>query len=215
MDPATVLAWARGIERLAIVGLSGLSLVLGWDLFRRGVVIAQNGDLQGHGWRVRLQRVGPGIFFALFATAAFISAISHPLEITTGKKSEQASAVGGSPVSTTTQDTQTVVDAANPAISSDRDVIAAINTFHLIALPHASPSLDASNIAAVNKADQTLDSYKKSLMFQRFGQMSVQFYSIRDKVVLDQTLLGKQPADFQNQYLVIEGWDKDTFLRSR
>jgi hypothetical protein len=52
-------------------------------------------------------------------------------------------------------------------------------------------------------------------MFERFGQMSVQFYSIHDKVSYDPSILGKQTADFQNKYSEIEGWDKDTFLRSR
>jgi hypothetical protein len=33
MDPSAVSAWTRGFERPAIVGLSGLSLTLGWDLF--------------------------------------------------------------------------------------------------------------------------------------------------------------------------------------
>lgn len=56
------------MERLAIVGLSGLSLVLGWDLFRRGVLNAQNADLKAHGWSIRLQRVGPGVFFAGMVT---------------------------------------------------------------------------------------------------------------------------------------------------
>jgi hypothetical protein len=215
MDPSSILALTRGMERLAIVGLSGLSLVLGWDLFRRGVLVDQTADLKGHGWTIRLQRVGPGIFFALFGTIAFASAIAHPLEITTGRKTQQESKLQGAEVSTVTTESQTVTDAANSANTADRDVIAAVNTVHLLLIPRIAPGLDANYSSAIDKADRTLDSYKKSLMFQHFGQMSIQFYSVRDKVPADPSILGKQTKDFQDKYAEIESWDKDTFLRRR
>jgi hypothetical protein len=215
MDPSVISAWSRALERIAVVGLSGLSLILGWDLFRRGVLDSQSADFKVHNWSVRLQRVGPGIFFALFATVAFVSAISHPLEITTGKKTEQQLKTAGADVSTETTEDQTITNAAKAGTSNDRNVVAAINTLHLIALPRLPQGLDAGDRDAITKADQTLDAYKKSLMFERFGQMSVQFYSIHDKVSYDPSILGKQTADFQNKYSEIEGWDKDTFLRSR
>jgi hypothetical protein len=52
-------------------------------------------------------------------------------------------------------------------------------------------------------------------MFQHFGQMSIQFYSIHDKVPSNPAILQKQTSAFQDRYSEIEGWDKDTFLRSR
>jgi hypothetical protein len=214
MNPDSILAWSRGLERLAIVGLSGMSLVLGWDLFRRGVVNVQTADLSAGSWKVRLQRVGPGIFFALFATVAFVSAITHPLEITTGRQTQQDSTANGGKVTVTTE-RQTIREAASPANSSDRDVVAAINTFHLVLLPRASKELDANDVSAVNMADQTLDSYKKYLMFQHFHQMSIQFYSVRDRVPVEPQILRKQTPEFQDKYPEIEGWDKDTFLRRR
>jgi hypothetical protein len=214
MDPASILAWTRGIERLAIVGLSGLSLLLGWDLFRRGVLLTQNAEFKTHLWTIRLLRVGPGIFFALFGTAAFIAALARPLEITTGTTTTQQSR-NPSEGSTVKTEKQTISEAANSANSSDRDVIAAINTVHLILVPKASKGFDANYVAAINKADQTLDSYKKSLMFQHYGQMSTQFYSVYEKVASDPSVLGKQTPEFQEKYPEIEAWDNDTFLRRR
>jgi hypothetical protein len=166
-------------------------------------------------WSVglRLLRVGPGIFFALFGTAAFITAIAHPLEVTTGKSTEQVSK--GTEVKSLVTETQKLREAAHLANSSDRDVISAINTFQSILLPKATKSLDAASASAVSKADQTLDSYKKSLMFEQFGEMSLQFYLIRDQVPIDPGILGKQPQAFQNKYSEIEAWDRDTFLRRR
>ena len=213
MDPSIVLALSRGMERLAIVGLSGLSLVLGWDLFRRGVLNAQNADFKAHGWSIRLQRVGPGIFFALFATVAFVAAVTHPLEITTGRKTDVSSKINGSEVSRTTTENQRISEAENVNASSDRDLVIAINTVHLVLLPAASGSMDAAHTAAINKADEALNLYKKSLIFQRFGEMSTQFYSIKDRVPMDPSILGKQSTELQNKYPEIEAWDKDTFLK--
>jgi hypothetical protein len=215
VDPSSILAWMRGLERLGIVGLSGVSLILGWDLFRRGVLIAQNADFKTQGWTLRLQRVGPGIFFALFGTAAFISVVAHPLEITTGKKTQQESKLPGSEVSTVTTESQRISEVANPTTASDRDVVTAINTVHLLLIPKTAKGIDVNYAAAIDRADQTLDSYKKTLMFQRFGQMSIEFYSVRDKVPVDPSILGKQAQDFQDKYPEIEGWDRDTFLRRR
>jgi hypothetical protein len=215
VDPSSALAWMRGLERLGIVGLSGVSLILGWDLFRRGVSVAQSADFKAQGWTVRLQRVGPGIFFALFGTAAFISVVAHPLTITTGKQIQQESKPPGSQASAVTTESQTISEVANPSTATDRDVIAAINTFHVIVIPKITNGFDANYSLAINKADQTLDSYKRSLMFQHFGQMSIQFYSVRDEVPVNPSVLGKQPLEFQDKYPEIEGWDKDTFLRRR
>lgn len=215
MDPSIISAWSRALERIAIVGLSGLSLILGWDLFRRGVLDSQSADFKAHSWSVRLQRVGPGIFFALFATVTFVSAISHPLEITTGNHAKQQTKAAASDVPTATTEENKLVYAEKAGASSDRDVVAAINTLHLIALPRLSQGLDVGDKDAISKSDRTLDAYKKSLMFAQFGQMSVQFYSIHDKVSFDPAVLRKQSTDFQNKYSEIEAWDHDTFLRSR
>jgi hypothetical protein len=215
MEPASALAWMRGLERLGIVGLSGISLILGWDLFRRGVVMAQTADFKAHGWTVRLQRVGPGIFFALFATVAFVSVIAHPLEITTGKDTKEERKLPGTEVTTTTTERHKISEAANPSNGSDRDVITAINTIDLLLIPRMPKTIDSANTAAINKADQILDTQKKFLMFQRFGQLSIQFYSVNEKVPTDPSILGRQTQEFQDKYSEMEGWDKDTFLRRR
>jgi hypothetical protein len=164
---------------------------------------------------VRLQRVGPGIFFALFATAAFVSAISHPLELTTQRNAEQQPNPARTDLHTGASEENKLVYAEKVDGLTDRDVVAAINTLHLVALPRLPQGLDVGDRDAINKADQTLDVYKKSLMYAQFGQMSLQFYSIHDQISYDPSALRKQSNDFQNKYSEIEAWDHDTFLRSR
>lgn len=76
MEDNIVFIW-RGIERLLIVGVGGLSIFLGYSLFLK---IPQKDDGSGEfkfpgGISVVLSRVGPGIFFALFGSSVIGMAI--------------------------------------------------------------------------------------------------------------------------------------------
>ena len=74
MEYESILAIFRGSERLLIVIFGGISLYLGWNLFRRGVTIEQRAEFSKGNFSVTLQKVGPGVFFALFGAAILISA---------------------------------------------------------------------------------------------------------------------------------------------
>lgn len=77
-----VFAIARSLERLLADSMFGVSLILGWNLFRVGVLKDQTAELSGKGWKVRLQRVGPGVFFALFGAVGLVVALQKPLQET-------------------------------------------------------------------------------------------------------------------------------------
>lgn len=59
----------REVERILIACFGGMSLVLGWDLFRKGILDPSVGHFEKGEWRISLQKVGPGVFFALFGAA--------------------------------------------------------------------------------------------------------------------------------------------------
>jgi hypothetical protein len=88
-----VLAVGRAVERVLADAMFGVSLVLGWNLFRVGVINDQTAELSAKGWKVRLQKVGPGIFFALFGAVGLCIAIQKPLTI----DSEKTPALGAVP----------------------------------------------------------------------------------------------------------------------
>lgn len=66
MEPDLILSFFRGGERLLIVFFGGLSLYLGWSLFKNGVNTEQRAEFKNGNFSVTLQKVGPGVFFALF-----------------------------------------------------------------------------------------------------------------------------------------------------
>jgi hypothetical protein len=58
----------RSMERLIIVVIGGVSLWMGWQLFLRMQLEEQQAEVTWNNVSVKLQRVGPGIFFAAFGT---------------------------------------------------------------------------------------------------------------------------------------------------
>jgi hypothetical protein len=65
MDELTILAISRAIERPLITLICGMSIFLGYRLFQLGINQAQKGAIGVAGWKVQLDKVGPGIFFCL------------------------------------------------------------------------------------------------------------------------------------------------------
>lgn len=92
----TLLAGA--LIRFAAMGIGGFLCFLGYRLFSI-VPLAQPGDAEFSGLRgatIKLTRIGPGIFFALFGTLMVIWAINQPIsysEIQTNKDGEESMVV--------------------------------------------------------------------------------------------------------------------------
>ncbi len=71
----TATEWGRVLERLIIVAIAGLSMFYGFRLF--AITAADEGSLtaKAGGWQIKLAKVGPGVFFALFGAAIVIYAL--------------------------------------------------------------------------------------------------------------------------------------------
>jgi hypothetical protein len=82
LSETMIFAIGRTVERLLADAMFGVSLILGWNLFRVGVLNDQTAEMLTKNWKIRLQRVGPGVFFALFGALGLAVAIRSPLEIT-------------------------------------------------------------------------------------------------------------------------------------
>jgi hypothetical protein len=81
MSIEQIVAVGRVIERLLICTCGGVSLVLGWNLFRVGVVTQQAADLSAKGWHLNLKKVGLGVFFALFGAAILSISLRSPINL--------------------------------------------------------------------------------------------------------------------------------------
>jgi hypothetical protein len=81
MDATDIIVLGRVVERLLIVASGGLSLILGWHLFIRNITLEQSGELISGTLSIKLLKVGPGIFFALFGSVILGISISNTASI--------------------------------------------------------------------------------------------------------------------------------------
>jgi hypothetical protein len=70
-----LIALGRVAERILAVLIAGASLFLGASLFRQRIATTQTAEFKTETWTIKLERVGPGIFFALFGAAVLIIGI--------------------------------------------------------------------------------------------------------------------------------------------
>ena len=85
MDPTTVLVMSRAAERLLIVFFAGVSIWMGWKLFlKQGGQTDHQAELSYKDLLIRLRKVGPGIFFALFGVGVMIFSLMRPLQVREG-----------------------------------------------------------------------------------------------------------------------------------
>lgn len=76
-----IFIWGRVVERIMISFFAGCSLFLGWHLFVTGVVKDQTAEIEKGGLKIKLRKVAPGVFFALFGVVTLIYGLSSPLTI--------------------------------------------------------------------------------------------------------------------------------------
>jgi hypothetical protein len=72
--------WARAVERIIVVAFGGISLILGWNLFKSGILRQQQAEFSKAGFSIKMLNVGPGVFFALFGAAILVTALSKPVQ---------------------------------------------------------------------------------------------------------------------------------------
>lgn len=86
---------ARVFERLLVVFFAGLSVYLGYRLFLK---IPEVRDAQGEvklpvmNMTVKVSRIGPGIFFAIFGAAVLLASYLHPVSIEAPSKAPSVAA---------------------------------------------------------------------------------------------------------------------------
>jgi hypothetical protein len=93
MDWVAYAVAGRVVERLVVVFFSGLSVYLGYRLFLK---IPEVRDAQGEvklpsmNMTVKVSRIGPGIFFAIFGAAVLLASYLHPVSIEPPSKAQSA-----------------------------------------------------------------------------------------------------------------------------
>ena len=134
---AEFIRW-RGVERLIAMTIGALSIALGYNLFRIGVIGAQEGVIEKGDFKLHLVKVGPGVFFSLFgavlvgyvAYAQFelrevmesVDGYQEPVDVEGAQKRRKIEVVGFSPGRI--DELRQLV----PATNSLREIVRELNT---------------------------------------------------------------------------------------
>lgn len=80
----------RGGERIIIVIAAFVSIWLGYKLF--AIVVSDKSNFEGKigEWQIKMQRIAPGVFFALFGASVLIFALKAPYNTGTNTSTGQS-----------------------------------------------------------------------------------------------------------------------------
>lgn len=161
----------RGIERLLIIIVGGISVVCGWNLFREGVISAASGEFVGKGWKFSLQKAGPGIFFAFFGAAICINSAINGLSI-------KQPIIIGEDAESNSSSREIYYFAGNSNIDLTT-ICKAINSLKEIKLKE--PEYSLIQISKINEAITLLDSHKESILKEKFRGLIDKYKKIKNK----------------------------------
>jgi hypothetical protein len=202
MDNSQIVLWGRTIERLLTVGFSGLSIVLGWSLFKARLLKDQTAEFTSKSWTLRLERVGPGIFFALFGVLGLLYAQMHPLHLTGDDKARSSAESRGG----------IEVNYSGPGRDDARNELRAINTIDSIAIPAAEAHPNSGERAAVEKAKTILDSRKQYLLRLELGDSLARYEKWKTDAETDPSATSKLSRSDAEEFRRADELAKGTFL---
>lgn len=204
MTDLNAMIWGRILERLLIVSFSGVSLILGWNLFKIRLLKDQAAEFSIKDWRIRLERVGPGVFFALFGIAGLISSAVHPLSITSGLPEKTSTPEVAASQKASASPAGLDINYAGSAIDSAADEVRAINTIEEFGVPPSMSRANPGEKEALSRAVSLLDARKRALLQAEFGPALTQYEKWKADADQDPGSLGRLSPSDSTQFRKID-----------
>jgi hypothetical protein len=175
MDWLVAFIFARALERIVIVIISGFSLWMGWQLFLRLPRTNQQAEFGYKGLTVKLIRVGPGVFFALFGAALLGATFWHLPKADDAQRLQEVSA--------SQQTGSRHVEMANEANpKSLEEQITGLNVVLSVALQKPEEPVEAIDRTRIANSRMALESLRNRLLAERFGaEAFAQWLANRDQ----------------------------------
>lgn len=196
-----VWIWERAIERLLIVLFGGLSLVLGWYLFKLGILKRQEAELSGGGWKIKLMNVGPGVFFALFGSIVFIVAAVRPVSL---------EIPGNGKVSNNHNPINLNYGTEGPKIKLDLtpDDYKAINTVRYF---FKRVKLEPTDGQFLKRAIDKLEILKRKHVFAKYPNMRNKYDDWAQKASFDTNFFNSINQEEKKEFLLVQKMLEDSF----
>lgn len=173
-----IILVGRVVERLLITISGLLTIVMGWNLFRAGVIDAQSFDFaKDKDFSIKVAKIGPGVLFAFFGISIFAINLLHPITI---QPSEQVGeAHSGADKGKTGQSSITFYG------NSDKEKLElakAINTVrnNLKQATESTPERKKKSDAAL----EVLEDARDGMMLEKFGAEKVKLFAEKEGIYI-------------------------------
>ena len=163
-----IFAWGRVVERIVIALSGALSITLGWHLFKIGVLSEQIAELSRAGTTIKLQKVGPGVFFSLFGASILIYGLISPLVLTPSQAVNTPG--GGHPANYS-------VSYVGSTAQRQLEYVKALNTPLMIIRADTLDRIPTADLRDVLAANRILQDLRDGLIRERFGQDNLELWN--------------------------------------
>lgn len=163
-----------GLERLAITALGGLAIWLGYKLFF--LILESNSIIEAQasgGYKLKLSKIGPGIFFCLFGTLLVgFSIFQPPIYSISENAAQAAQAAQAAKIANTSENKSTgrteVIRGLSPLPAGHEvDIASYIKSIRLVqnmCTPGRFSHLSSTDAASLNEAKGNLNSLIRTLV---------------------------------------------------
>jgi|CXWL01.1.fsa_nt_gi hypothetical protein len=214
MNELNILLWARAIERLLVVLCAGISMVLGWNLFRAHIQRDQVAEFTSQKVSIRLQRVGPGIFFSLFGSLILALSLVQPVSIT-GPPAPGPEPSASPRTTVTPKGASLTPGSAVSYWTVDREKdweydLKALNTISQMGID--STRRAPLEVQAREKAKAWLSLQRDVMLQERFGDFFQRYQLLRAQAPITPSVLEDLSEREKQQYWAISRVANDTFV---
>lgn len=178
MDPLVIAIACRSIERLIIILIGGLSVYLGWALFKLPIPNDSGAEIKHGQLQIVLRRIGPGVFFALFGTAVTIFSLAYPVHF---EETRAVQKMPGSQVSNDVNEHREFSGAGGGNRDLFKPKVRALNTAIKAIDSRGDANMHQAAFNDLAQAEPTLRLIRDDLIQRQFGSNLVELWNAKGK----------------------------------
>jgi hypothetical protein len=208
VDPVTIVVAQRAAERTIIALFAGVSLILGYRLFKLGIIDQQKGEMGWGNLKVKLLSVGPGVFFAMFGTVVFGILAFRPLNIKPGEIVNTAEAKQGAATITYGVDAQKLkLDSI-----SDEDALAITTVVDLLQNRKLTPELNKAQQQSMDRGVKGLVVLRKLAAYERYPKAAPHYEEWSAKSAINDRFIATLDEQDRKEFLAMRDFLKNSYL---
>jgi hypothetical protein len=210
-DPVTILVAERVLERAVIAFFAGISMILGYSLFRAGIITQQQGEGEWGKLKIKLLSVGPGVFFALFGTIVMIILVVHGLSLPT---IPVTSSIANSSEKDSAESIKygTATNSLEFSSISSEDAQAITTVLVIVQSRRHALNLTSAQQDAFDRALSGLEQLRKAAAYKRFPAVASKYKDWSDRASVNPHFVDSLSAEEKKEFVEMRAFLNDSYL---